>query len=126
MNRLLTLLLPLVALSLAAIPSLRADSGFAGEWKGQSDGETPFAMHLVEEDGVLSGTIDVPSQGTKDVPLELKVEGSRISGSFTLSDGTKTSFQGVRAEDGTVSGAYQQDYNSGTFEMRRVGKSDTK
>ena len=114
------LLAPVVALSLAAAAPVRAESELAGEWKGVADGQTSFTMHLAEEDGALVGTMDIPSQGVQAARVEAKAEGDSLEGRVTMADGSETTFAGKRAEDGSVSGTYQQPHNSGSFEMKRV------
>lgn len=120
MTRRNAVLISLGALLLVMGPVARADSGFAGEWKGMSDGQASFTMLLSEEHGVLGGTIDIPAQGVSGAKVECQAEGDSLEGRFTFPDGSETTFSGKRAEDGSVTGTYEQGYNSGSFTMKRV------
>ena len=89
-----------------------------GTWKGYADSATAFAMTIAETDGKLTGSIDIPSQGATGRPLALEADGTTLKGSFTLGDGTETSFTGTLQEDGSVTGSYTQSETSGSFSMK--------
>jgi hypothetical protein len=116
------LTITLAAISLAAATPTRAAEGFAGDWKGTSDGEVSFTLKVTDTDGALAGVIDIPSQGIQDQAVDLSVENDSLTGHFTTADGTETSFTGKLNEAGAIVGTYEQGPNSGTFEMNRAAE----
>ncbi len=114
-----TLIFAVVASTVTASVVLAGDE-FVGTWKGYADGQTAFVMALTEENGKLTGSIDIPSQGVTKRPLGLEVDGTTLKGSFSFADGTETSFTGTLQEDGSVAGTYTQSQTSGSFSMKRA------
>ena len=118
-NPIRTLILAVLA-STITTPFVLAGGEFGGTWKGYADGETAFVMTMTEENGKLTGSIDIPSQGVTERPLGLEVDGTTLKGSFSYADGTETRFTGKLQEDGSVTGTYTQSQTSGSFSMKRA------
>ena len=56
---------------------------FAGEWQGKlSMGQTELALvfKFTQTDSVITGTLDVPQQGAKNLPIDkIKLNGNKIA-----------------------------------------------
>ncbi len=99
----------------------------AGRWEGAV--EVPgtklgVEVTLAKEGEGWKGTISIPMQGAKDLPLEkIEVMGKAVK--FTISGipGAPT-FQGVLADDGsTIAGDFKQGGASLKFSLKRAGES---
>ena len=101
----------LICLLLSAAPlaaAAQTTGVFAGDWTGEIDvtaygsGRIGMILHAGPP-----ATLDVPSQGAAQRPVELKFDGSKVS--FTIT-GVEASFEGALAEDGkTVRGEFTQN-----------------
>lgn len=118
-----------VALTLALVfvallsPALRASESPAGHWEGTielpgSTGNLEVMVDLVQSGGAWSGTIDIPLQGAKGLPLDgVVVDGAKVR--FTISNvpGYPT-FDGT-LEEGALRGSYTQSGVSMPFRLGR-------
>lgn len=110
----LLLLFLLPALAQAADPA-------AGHWEGEIElptGKLQVLVDLQEADGAWTGTIDIPAQGAKALPLEkITVENGKVRFTITGVPGTPT-FDGTLAE-GTIRGTFTQATASLPFRLGR-------
>lgn len=110
------------AISCVIAGSDQIDAG--GDWEGTYDsledaGSGSFSASIVDTDGVLSGTLDVPDIAMSDAELTGTVVGNVIT--FGDVDGLIL-FVGVIADDGSdAEGSYLYDdgYDEGTWEASR-------
>jgi hypothetical protein len=117
-------MLILAAASLLAT-SLQAqsDTDATGHWEGtvQAPGTTiTFAIDLARDDmGKLAGTISIPEQNVKGLPLaKVTVSGTAVNLSVRADQG----FSGVLSSDGqSVSGSFSAAGGSAPFTMKRTG-----
>lgn len=101
---------------LVAAPSLSAaeTQPFAGHWEGELDlpggaGKMGIKVDLKpgEAPGGWSGTIDIPAQGAKGVPLtDIRIEGLKARFTIVGAPGSPT-FEGTLAE-GKIAGTFSQ------------------
>ena len=110
----------LIAAGASAVDA--ADSSFAGYWDGSialPGMKLGIRVHLAHDDaGNWSGTIDIPMQGAKDLPLEgINATGNSITFAIAGVPGEPT-FNGVRDGD-TIAGPFTQGGQTFDFEMTR-------
>jgi len=114
----------LTALSLATVPGLAQPSAPAGRWDGAitlPGTELTIALTLTSAgDGAWSGTIDIPAQGARDVPLgNVRVDGLNVSFDLPGIPGHPV-FKGAVAPDGhSISGTFVQGGQSFPFTVQR-------
>ena len=121
MTRGLCVLLPL---SLYALSTAAQNRTAAGTWDGTI--ATPGVELRVivslqqKEDRSWFGTVDIPMQGAKALPLtNITVEGASVSFSITGVPGNPT-FKGTLAEDGgTIAGDFSQGPAKFPFKLTR-------
>jgi uncharacterized protein len=94
----------------------------AGQWQGKialPGAGLEIIVALAEQDGVWSGTIDVPAQGAAGIPLHgISVEGDAVR--FEMLSGPQlAAFDGQVQPDGSIRGAFTQSGFEGTFELAR-------
>jgi pimeloyl-ACP methyl ester carboxylesterase len=83
-----------------------------GDWTGTLDAgsqQIQIVYRLsTNDEGTLTGTMDVPSQGATGLPLQsITINGAEVSWSFQVPGGG--SYEGARTESGnTIKGAYTQ------------------
>jgi pimeloyl-ACP methyl ester carboxylesterase len=117
-------LLSLLLLAVAgnAATAVADDSGFAGYWDGSialPGMKLGIRVHLAQDDsGAWTGTIDIPMQGAKDLPLEaITASGDSITFAIAAVPGTPT-FNGVRDGD-SIRGPFSQSGQTFDFELTR-------
>lgn len=99
---LFTLLIPIIACA-----------QFAGEWQGKlSMGQTELALvfKFVQTDSVITGSLDVPQQGAKNLPIDkIKLNGNKITLTIsaigfnyngTLNEGDMPTIEGEMYQNG--------------------------
>lgn len=102
--------------------SAQAQEGFLGSWSGAV--EIPGAplevlVTLADSAGVLGGTIDIPAQGARGLPLEnVRVEGNAVSFAIGGVPGAPTFGGTLEAE--TLSGTFSQSGQTFPFSLARV------
>src|SRR5215831_12318960 len=115
----------LLALSLYALSTAAQNRTAVGTWDGTI--ATPGVELRVivslqqKEDRSWSGTVDIPMQGAKALPLTniTTVEGASVSFSITGVPGNPT-FKGTLAEDGgTITGDFTQGPAKFPFKLTR-------
>ena len=114
----------LLALSLYALSTAAQNRTAVGTWDGTI--ATPGVELRVivslqqKEDRSWSGTVDIPMQGAKALPLtNITVEGASVSFSITGVPGNPT-FKGTLAEDGgTITGDFTQGPAKFPFKLTR-------
>ena len=102
------LLAAAVAIALLAAPStaLSAQAEFVGDWKGLIAGQLTMVFHIVETDGELSATLDVPQQNAAGVPMSaVTVDGTSLV--MTL-DSVGGKYTGELMDDGSIEGQWTQ------------------
>ncbi|HEY7545082.1 MAG TPA: alpha/beta fold hydrolase [Blastocatellia bacterium] len=128
-NRIFSLALATLLISQLSLFSLaQSQPDVRGRWEGAitlPNGELDFQVNFArKEDGSWTGTIDIPSQGAKDLPLvSVSVSASAIS--FALADvpGDPT-WKGKLSEDGkTIAGDFSQ--GGQTFPFKITKKTTT-
>jgi hypothetical protein len=113
-----------VAASLLAT-SLHAqsDTDATGHWEGSVEApgtSITFAIDLARDDtGELAGTISIPQQNVKGLPLaKVAVSGAAVNLSVRADQG----FSGVLSSDGqSISGSFSAAGGSAPFTMKRTG-----
>ncbi len=105
-----------------------AEPALVGQWQGKialPGAGLEIIVALVEQDGVWSGTIDVPAQGAAGIPLhDITVEGDAVR--FEMLSGAQlAAFDGQAQPDGSISGAFTQSGFEGTFELARPQEPTT-
>lgn len=103
----------LTSLLLALLLPLIAYAQFAGEWKGKlSMGQTELALvfKFVQTDSVIIGSLDVPQQGAKNLPIDkIKLNGNKIALTIsaigfdyngTLNEGDMPTIEGEMRQNG--------------------------
>lgn len=79
--------------------------------------ELEITVTLQEQDGVYSGTIDIPQQGAMGIPLQnVTVDGTAVHFEM-LPEPQTAKFDGELAADGSISGAMVQSGYEGTFTL---------
>lgn len=84
----------------------------SGDWTGTLDAgsqQIQIVYHLsIDDEGTLTGTMDVPAQGATGIPLQsITVNGTEVSWSFQVPGGG--SYEGARTKSGdTIEGTYTQ------------------
>lgn len=112
------LLLSLVpGLAQAALPAAAG-----GHWEGEinlpQNQVLQIMVDLEEASGAWKGTIDIPSQGAKDLPLEqVAVDGPKVRFVITGVPGSPT-FEGT-LENGEIKGTFTQGGGSAPFRLGR-------
>jgi hypothetical protein len=105
------------------LPRLAAaqPSPFAGHWEGAIQlpaGELQVMVDLTPAEGTWKGTIDIPQQGAKALPLEkITVEADHVRFSITGIPGNPT-FDG-KLENGAIKGTFTQGQASLPFHLGR-------
>jgi uncharacterized protein len=121
------LLLPILALGLligfSGLPSPTAaqDDPFAGRWGGAIElptGALEVQVTLTSVEGELQGTIDIPAQGARGLPLGgVRAWGDSVTFAIAGIPGEPT-FLGV-LKNGEVTGTFQQGGQSFPFHLAR-------
>jgi len=95
---------------------------FLGHWEGKlvlPTAELDIAADFAADGGSLSGTLDIPAQGAKGMPLTaFEVDGNQIRFKIQGVPGEPT-FDGTLA-DGAISGPFIQGGQTFSFELRRA------
>jgi hypothetical protein len=100
----------------------------AGQWQGKialPGAGLEIIVALAEEDGVWSGTIDVPAQGAAGIPLHDITVASDALRFEMLSGPQLAAFDGQVQPDGSIRGAFTQSGFEGTFELARPQEPTT-
>jgi hypothetical protein len=92
----------------------------AGLWDGEialPGAALKIVVALTDQDGQLSGTIDIPAQGAIDLPLhDVRFDASVLH--FEMLEGPQLAvFDGELQADGTVSGTFTQSGYTGDFTL---------
>jgi len=115
-------LLACVALAAAGPAAAGELDRFLGHWEGTlvlPSAELDIAADLAAEGGALTGTLDIPAQGAKGLPLTaFDVDGAKIRFKIQGVPGDPT-FDGTLA-DGAITGPFIQGGQSFSFELHRV------
>lgn len=110
-----------------AVAEANDASMFVGDWAGDITiaGITlRIALTLANDDGVWSGTMDVPQQAAANIPVhDIVVDGSSIGFQILEGDPLAT-FSGAIDGDGVISGEFTQGGMPGTFTLGRVVEAD--
>ncbi len=97
-------------------------SPVVGRWEGQisiAGQALDIVVHFAEQDGVLSGTIDVPQQGAASPWTTSPYDPPQIE--FTmLPDPQKAAFAGQIVDTDTITGTFSQAGYEGTFDLTRA------
>ncbi len=98
------------------------EPALAGPWQGKitiAGTALEIIVALAEQDGVWSGTIDVPAQGAAGIPLhDITVDSDAVR--FEMLSGARLAvFDGQIQPDGSMGGAFSQSGIDGTFELAR-------
>ena len=104
----------------------------AGRWQGALEAPGMTIEVVIElalgDDGVWSGTIDVPAQGLLGLALEnIKVDGAAVSFAIAPTPGVpgNPAFSGTLAADGlTLSGDYTQSGQTIPFSLTRESEAE--
>ncbi|HEY4590287.1 MAG TPA: alpha/beta hydrolase, partial [Thermoanaerobaculia bacterium] len=113
----------LLLLTLALEPAQAAEPAAAGgHWEGEinlpQNQVLQLKVDLEEASGAWKGTVDIPSQGAKGLPLEqIAVQGSKVRFVIAGVPGAPT-FDGA-LENGEIRGAFTQGGGSATFRLGR-------
>jgi pimeloyl-ACP methyl ester carboxylesterase len=113
----------LLLLSLTLEPARAAEPAAAGgHWEGEinlpQNQVLQLKVDLEEASGAWKGTVDIPSQGAKGLPLEqIAVQGSKVRFVIAGVPGAPT-FDGA-LENGEIRGAFTQGGGSATFRLGR-------
>ena len=113
----------LLLLTLTLEPAQAAEPAAAGgHWEGEinlpQNQVLQLKVDLEETSGAWKGTVDIPSQGAKGLPLEqIAVQGSKVRFVIAGVPGAPT-FDGV-LENGEIRGAFTQGGGSTTFRLGR-------
>lgn len=112
----LTLLSAMIALGFVQSPS------FQGDWQGAIEvPESPLEVHvsISAKDQNASGSIDIPAQNARDVPLEnIAIDGDSISFTIGGASGNPT-FDGTLS-GGVIEGSFTQGGQSFPFQLSRL------
>ncbi len=98
-----------------------------GHWEGVIEIKSMELGIIIDffknEESTLTGNIDIPMQGAKDMALSnIEIEGNALSFDFPGAPG-KASFKGNLSEDGnTISGDFTQFGKAYIFKLERKGK----
>ncbi len=108
--------LTLAAFALGSAPAQAQSEDAVGSWRGTlvaGPQELEIVFHLTTaEDGSLTGTMDVPTQGATGIPLTtVSIEGSSVNWTFPVPGGG--SYEGTVDDSG--------DHISGTFTQAGQG-----
>lgn len=108
---------------IAGFTSLNAqDSVLAGKWEGAISVQGQQLIIIFEisgQSGSYSGTLDIPQQGARELPLNL-VEHKGDSVTIAFSAGPTTGrFEGTMPNDSLISGTYYQGAGSFPFKVER-------
>lgn len=113
-----------LVVGLSSALTLSAQEGIVGDWSGvinsPQQGDIEMIVHVTAaEDGTLSATLDVPSQGGFGVPLE---DVSFADGVFSYGlSAVAGSYEGTMSEDGeTITGTWSQGGMSIELNMTRA------
>ena len=114
----------LAALSVLVAPLPAQQISLAGRWEGavQLPGaELELLVHLVEMGGALTGTISIPQQGARDLPLaRIRVDKGALE--FAIADlPGDPFFKGGPAKGGRIEGTLTQGGQSFPFYLGRAG-----
>ena len=105
-----------------------AQPGVAGRWAGAIEvmgQKLQIAVSLAEEGGSLEGTIDIPQQGAKGLPLiNLRAGGGAVHFELQAGPGNVAVFDGRRTGD-TIAGTFEQAGVKGTFSMTQGSEPRT-
>ncbi|MEW6211679.1 MAG: alpha/beta fold hydrolase [Acidobacteriota bacterium] len=128
-NRFFSLALALLFISQLSLSSLAQNQpDVRGRWEGAiklPTAELAFIIELIrKEDGSWAGTIDIPSQGAKGLPLaSITVTASTISFAIAGVPGDPT-FNGKLSEDGkTIAGDFSQGGQTFPFKIEKKTQS---
>jgi pimeloyl-ACP methyl ester carboxylesterase len=105
----------------SSLPAAADESAFAGYWDGSialPGTALGIRVHFGHKDGVWTGTIDIPMQGARDLPLDnIVVSGDSITFAIAGVPGSPT-FNGVLDGD-TIAGPFSQSGQTFSFELTR-------
>ena len=100
-------------------------TGLEGQWEGplKVAGQTlDMVVRFSGSGSALKGTLDVPSQAAKDIPLSnvnISQDGSKVH--FEAFSGARlATYDGELQADGSLSGVFEQAGFKGTLAMQRV------
>jgi pimeloyl-ACP methyl ester carboxylesterase len=105
----------------SSLPAVADESAFTGYWDGSialPGTALGIRVYFGHEDGVWTGTIDIPMQGARDLPLDnIVVSGDSITFAIAGVPGNPT-FNGVLDGD-TIAGPFSQGGQTFSFELAR-------
>jgi len=98
-----------------------AQPAVAGRWDGSINvlgGQLTITVNLTADANTFKGTIDIPQQGAKALPLtNVRVDATKIH--FELPAGPGLAVFDGELKDGTILGTFEQAGITGTFELKR-------
>ncbi len=110
------------------VPETPADgtaSPVTGRWVGQisiAGQALDIVVHFVEQDGGLTGSIDIPQQGATGIALDnIAVDPPQIGFSMLPSPQTAV-FAGQIVDTDTITGTFSQAGYEGTFDLARAAE----
>ena len=108
----------LSGLAAAALPASAQKVGsLTGNWSGTL-GPLTLMAHLTDQNGTRTGTLDVPAQNAKDLPLEVVVRADSV---YLRLPVAKASFAGRRSADGkALAGEWRQSGRAIPLTLARV------
>src|SRR5215831_1179878 len=115
---------PIVVSTLLCACPAHAQSDATGHWKGSVQVQTmlvEFAVDIAKgTGGDLTGTIELPSQRIKGLPLQkIALDGNTV----TFWAREDQPFRGALGADGTIAGEMSVEGLSAPFTMKRTGEA---
>lgn len=99
-----------------------AEPYLGGQWEGKlavPGAGLEILVAFAEQEGVLVGAIDIPSQGAFGIPLH-DIEFDYPSVAFAMLEGPQMGlFEGELLDDGSIAGRFSQSGVEGRFELQR-------
>jgi pimeloyl-ACP methyl ester carboxylesterase len=101
-----------------ALPASAQHSGsLTGNWSGTL-GPLALTAHLTDQNGTRTGTLDVPAQNAKDLPLEVVVQADSV---YLRMPVARAVFASRRSADGqTLTGEWRQNGRTAPLSLARV------
>jgi pimeloyl-ACP methyl ester carboxylesterase len=128
MRRVITLSALIAVMSIVGVASrTAAQPGVAGRWEGHiavMGGRLTILVVLTADGKTVKGTIDIPQQNGKDLPLtNLRVEAAKVH--FELPAGAGLAVFDGELKGAVISGTFEQGGIAGTFELKRPAPGST-
>lgn len=113
----------LSCLTAAALPANSQNlTSITGNWSGTM-GPLTLTAHLTDQNGTRTGTLDVPAQNAKDLPLEVAVRADSVYLRLPVAHAV---FAGLRSADGqALAGEWRQGGHVVPLTLRRLAAGTT-